>query len=394
MPLVFIYEIRIFDMKNQSFVPMKKLAILFSIIMLSSSSLLKAQEDDMYFTSRKDKKVSKTEKTTRMVEVVYETEEPSYVQSARVTATVPVSEVRDVDEYNRRGKYSSTSSVDTLSAEVQVTESGNTQTCRLSAQSLYDLGYSEGYEEGFSDGNDIDFYYGLRLARFHGCHYYAPWYWNRISYVYDPWHWDPWYWDPWYRPYYYGGWYSVGWGVGYYGSYWNPHWHGYYPGGYYPHHHWHGHYAHGPRVSTSRNQDYGRSRIVDRRGSVATAGRYNTRTEGYAGRTNRAARSSQDRATRMNERSTDRYNRVTNRSSNRTSERTSNRTSDRTTNRSADRSRRTESTTVDRSSSRSSNRSTTTSRFGGSSSSRGSAFGSPGGSSRSGGSRGGAGRGR
>ena len=365
--------------------------ILFSIIMLASSSLLKAQEDDMYFTSRKDKKTSKTEKAPRKVEVVFETEEPSQVQPARVTATVPVSEVRDVDEYNRRGKQSYSSPADTLPAQLQVTESDQAQTYRLSAQSLYDLGYSEGYEEGFSDGNDIDFYYGLRLARFHGCHHYDPWYWNRISYIYDPWHWDPWYWDPWYRPYYYGGWYSVGWGVGYCGTYWNPYWpgyyHGYYPGYYHPYHHHHGvgHHAYGPRVSTSRNRDYGRTRIVDRRGSSAHTGRYDSSTKMNTTSRRTSSRAT-DRTTRMNQRAADRNRRVTDRSTNRTSERSVNR------NTGTDHSRRSEGNTVDRSSNRSTNRSTTSSRMGGTSRSGG--FSSPSGSSRGGGSRSGGGRGR
>ena len=350
----------------------------------------------MYFTSRKDKKTSKTEKAPRKVEVVFEMEEPSQVQPARVTAKVPVSEVRDVDEYNRRGKQSYSSPVDTLPAQLQSTESDQAQTYRLSAQSLYDLGYSEGYEEGFSDGNDIDFYYGLRLARFHGCHHYDPWYWNRISYIYDPWHWNPWYWDPWYRPYYYGGWYSVGWGVGYCGTYWNPYWpgyyHGYYPGYYHPYHHHHGlgHHAYGPRVSTSRNHDYGRTRIVDRRGSSAHTGRYDSSTKMNTTSRRTSSRAT-DRTTRMNQRAADRNRRVTDRSTNRTSERSVNR------NTGTDHSRRSESNTVDRSSNRSTNRSTTSSRMGGISRSGG--FSSPsgssrGGSSRGGGSRSGGGRGR
>ena len=380
---------------------MNKLAVLFSIIMLVSSSALKAQEDDMYFTSKKVKKSAKTEKATRNVEVVLETEEPSYVPASRVVASGPVTEARDVDEYNRRGKRPS-QQADTVYADVQVNEIGDTYS--LSAQSLYDLGYSEGYEEGFSDGNDIDFYYGLRLARFHGRHFNDPWYWNRISYVYDTWHWDPWYWDSWYRPYYYGGWYSVGWGIGYYGSYWNPYWPGYHAGychRYYPHHHWGGYHVHGPRVSTSRNHDYARTRIVDRRGSVERPGRSNA-TTGRHTAANRTPRRTSDRTAHLNERSIDRYNRVTDRtsnrpanratdrSSNRASERTINRnTSERTVNRSAsDRSRHSENSTVNRSSSRSTNRSITSSRTGSGSTSRGGSFGSPSGASRSGGGRG------
>ncbi|MBQ3129271.1 MAG: hypothetical protein IJC23_00080 [Bacteroidaceae bacterium] len=396
---------------------MKHLTILLGTLMLTLSSVAMAQEDDMYFTSRKEKKETapKAEKTTHKVEIVYETEEPVH---APVSGVVATSELRDVDEYNRRGRRYSSTSADTLYADAQEADTRQTQTYELSAQSLYDLGYSEGYSQGYSDGDDMDFYYGLRLARFHGRHFYDPWYWGSISYVYDPWHWDPWYYDPWYRPYYYGGWYSVGWGVGYWGSYWNPYW-----PGYYPHHHHHphwghaGYYGHGPRISTERNRDYGRTRIVDRSNRVGTSGRY----EGSTGRRNtvssRAPGRVNDRSSRFSDRATDRYNRVTDRSSSRSgsrtidrsserrTERTVNRSTDRTTNRNVDRSsNRSTSRSVDRSSSRSTERSTSRSvdrssnRSGGSysSSSRGGGFGSHSGGgfgSHGGGSRGG-GRGR
>ena len=57
---------------------MKHLTILLGTLMLTLSSVAMAQEDDMYFTSRKEKKETapKAEKTTHKVEIVYETEEP------------------------------------------------------------------------------------------------------------------------------------------------------------------------------------------------------------------------------------------------------------------------------------------------------------------------------
>lgn len=371
---------------------MKHLTILLSIFMFALSSATMAQEDDMYFTTRKDKKekTSETKVKTHSVEIIYEDEEPDpQAHSSRITAVAPTSATRDVDEYNRRGRTPS-SSADTLSASSSATpaDTRTTQTYELSAQSLYDLGYDEGYTQGFSDAATVDYYYGLRLARFHGCRFYDPWYWNRVSYVYDPWFWDPWYYDPWYRPYYYGGWYSVGWGVGYYGSYWYPYHH-------YPHHHHHywgpGHpHSHGPRYSTSRNHDYGRARIVDRSSRVGEGNRYvshgNDRTSVNRG-DNRYSGSS-NRATRYNERSSSRSNRVTDRSSNRVTDRSSTRTTDRTSTSRTDRS-----STVNRSSSRSS--SSSSSRIGSSSSSsRSSGVGSrSGGGVRSvGGSRGGRGR--
>ena len=342
---------------------MKHLTLYISIVMLAMSSFVMAQEDDMYFNPKKDKqeKKSKAEKKTYQIEVIYEDDETvsAQDQSARITATAPTSSLRDVDEYNRRGRSSSVSSTDTLKITA-TTDTHDGQTYQLSAQSLYDLGYSEGYEEGFSDGNDIDFYYGLRLARFHGCHFYDPWYWSRVSYVYDPWHWDPWYWDPWYRPYYYGGWYSVGWGIGYMGTYWNPYWPGYYP--YYPHSPHYGHHphhphhgpGHGPNFSTSRNRDYGSARVVDRRSRPG-----DSRTPSHEA-TRRSSQRSSDLSSRYNERRDSRSSRVTDRSNTQTRERSNTQTRERSNTQ-----------TRERSINRSTNRSTSTSRVGsGSSSSR------------------------
>lgn len=242
---------------------MKHLYILIFFITFLIPSVLNAQEDDMYFISKKEKKekVNKASNPVSTVAVIYTTEE-----QVPVVQTQHKTVLRDVDEYNRRGKYSFYS--DSLNSDTLLISEAIIQTSQ--SQNLYELGYTDGYSQGFSDGEDLDYYYGLRLARFHSRHFYDPWYWNNITYVYDPWHWDPWYWDPWYSPYYHSGWYSVGWGVSHWGSYWNPYWPGYHPHNPYPPHYHHpphhggGHYAHGPRVSTSRNHDYGRSRIIDR----------------------------------------------------------------------------------------------------------------------------------
>ena len=116
---------------------MKHLTILLGTLMLTLSPVVMAQEDDMYFTSKKDKKASKTEKTTHKVEVIYETEDPA--PTSRVVATAPVSDTRDVDEYNRRGRRPSSISDDTLTTDMPVADTRQVQTYELSAQSLYDL---------------------------------------------------------------------------------------------------------------------------------------------------------------------------------------------------------------------------------------------------------------
>lgn len=378
---------------------MKHLTILLSTLMLTSVSFAMAQEDDMYFSPKKAKKTPARHK----VEVVYEDEEPEErVPAATQTPARTESMERDVDEYNRRGR-STQSSTGTQEEEEDNTDTRQARTYELSSQNLYDLGYSEGYRRGYDDGEDDDYYYGIRLARFHGRHFYDPWYWGSISLVYDPWYWDPWHYDPWYRPYYYGGWCSVGWGIGYWGSYWHTPWYGW-------HHshwgHWGGNY-YGPRYSTVRNRDYGRTRIVNRNTRVGDYGRYASRANSSAtsGRISNGrlgsgrlgngnlgtGRTSTDR---INQRSVDRYNRATERagSRNNTSTGRSRTTVDRT-NRSTERTNRSTERT-----SRSTERSS--SRMGSSSSSRsgmGGGFGgghsSGGGRSMGGGSRGG-GRGR
>lgn len=379
----------------KEFSPMKHLTIFLSIFMLALSPVVMAQEDDMYFIGKKDKKEttskSDKDKTVHKVEIVFEEEPSAPVQSSRITATAPTTATRDVDEYNRRGRKPATSA-STSTTDTVVADTRTAVTYELSSQSLYDLGYDEGYSQGFTDAERMDYYYGLRLARFHGCHYYDPWYWNRVSYVYDPWFWDPWYYDPWYRPYYYGGWYSVGWGVGYWGSYWNPYY-PYPPHYYHHHHHWGpGHHAHnhGPRYSTSRNQDYGRTRIVDRSRRVGDNDRYVAR-DSRTPSANRSDNRRYDRSTRFNDRVSSRADRVTDRSTDRNSNRSSR--MDRTRRTNEDRSSSTRNRSVNRSNSRSS--SSSSSRIGSSSSSfRNSGTGSrSGGGVRSGGSsRGGRGR--
>lgn len=381
---------------------MRYLTILISAFTFVLASV--AQEDDMYFTVKKTKD-SDSKKKTHTVEVIYASE-PVTVVTTQVPQTVQTSSTlqqRDVDEYNRRGRGTSSSSSVTMAQDTLQT----TQTYELSAQSLYDLGYTEGYEHGYSDAEDVDYYYALRLARFHGGHYYDPWYWNRVTYIYDPWHWDPWYYDPWYRPYYYGGWYSVGWGIGYWGSYWNHYWPGYYPHHHHPypsyHPHWGPVHPHkpspGPRVSTSRNRDYGSARIVDR-SSHASERTHTDRAPRGNVAPDRGERNRNDRTGNLNGRVNNRSNRVTDRSTpsgNREKRNVEHpaRTTERNTVRSNSstntvRSNRNE---MNRSVNRSSERQSSPRMSGNSSnSSRSGSFGS--GGSRSGGSRGGGSRGR
>ena len=85
---------------------MKHLTLLLSTCFLVLSSVAMAQEDDdMYFTSKKNKKT-----TPHKVEIVFEEELEPTEEAHPVKAIVPSTATRNVDEYNRRYSSASTTS--------------------------------------------------------------------------------------------------------------------------------------------------------------------------------------------------------------------------------------------------------------------------------------------
>ena len=197
---------------------------MMAVILPTVSVMAQDDDDEMYFGTRSGKATAvKTEtppQKPRNVVVEYTDAQPSAGEADYHTGRL-----RDVDEYNRRGRRTTATDTTATDTTVYVRKSQR-------ESSLYDLGYDDGYTRGYHDGEADEFYYSTRLARFRGSRYYDPWYWDRVAYVYDPWYYDPWFWDPWYRPVYVGGWCSVGWGctwsVGFGWSYtWRParYWH-------------------------------------------------------------------------------------------------------------------------------------------------------------------------
>lgn len=158
-----------------------------------------AQIDDMYFTPGK----SKTKETSL--------ETPTYYVGSN----------RDVDEYNRRGRFVSSYQpigTDSLGNDIftfRKGEGGYPDTSYV--DTTFDYGGNSEWECG-------EFPYTRRLSRWYG--YYDPWfsgYWGPFMYgCYDPWY-DSWYYgayagwyNPWFYGYrwgwpYYGGWYGWGW---------------------------------------------------------------------------------------------------------------------------------------------------------------------------------------
>ncbi len=166
-----------------------------------------AQSDDMYFSPSK----SKTKGTPQ--------EAPAYYVGSN----------RDVDEYNRRGRFGSyyqPIGADSLCNDVFAFQKG---TGIYPDSSYVDTTFSYRCSP---DWEYEDYPYTRRLSRWYG--YYDPWlynYWGPSMWgFYDVWY-DPWYYgayagwyDPWFYGYhgwcrpYYGSWYAWGWNYPYWGG--------------------------------------------------------------------------------------------------------------------------------------------------------------------------------
>lgn len=243
---------------------------LFALVaLLSLPTMMCAQDDDMYFVPKK-KKADVT--TTVTPTATRQTESSSYDPDRDANADYHTGNLRDVDEYNRRGSATKSGDVvarmsgDTLYVTTQdgkvVAYPGEGEVATVSKSKKYDDTY---YEDSYYDD---DFYYATRLSRYHGFYYHDPFFWDVRFGWYDPWY-DPWY--GYYAPYYrynYMSWYDWGWGWHHHPG-WDMCWghHGYYRDHYYPHH----------------NTTFARV------GSARDAGRYTSRLSGSS-RTGRVGR--------------------------------------------------------------------------------------------------------
>ena len=194
---------------------------------------LVAQDDDMYFVPSKKKAAERKSYSidtqryridnTRPATETYLTEVDD-----RVEADYHTGRLRDVDEYNRRGtRTSSTTSNYRLS--------GDTLYVRTDTADQRRYVLRERPVDYDARDYDDDYYYVSRLSRFRGVVIADPWYWDRSYVIYDPWL-DPWF-DPWYNPCFrpgyfgfYGGWswgWNHGWGISWGWSYpaWGWGWH-------------------------------------------------------------------------------------------------------------------------------------------------------------------------
>lgn len=166
-----------------------------------------AQDDDLYFTPKKESKVEKMAERTPVAE------RPTYYCGSN----------RDVDEYNRRGKlksYYQKVGTDSLGNDVIEFRSGDGR--YVSEQDS--IAVYPGSETYYDDDDYVcsrllgmyDDFYGWYDPYFYG--YWGRPYWRGWYGLYDPWYYG------WYDPWYYGSWYGWGYPHALYG------WNGWYGG--------------------------------------------------------------------------------------------------------------------------------------------------------------------
>ena len=216
---------------------MKKWTLLLFAIGVFST-VVQAQDDDMYFVSSK--------KSIEKDRASYGLPRDTYYSGS----------TRSVDEYNRRGgSYYQTISGDSTMSDVIDFSGGagvypdSTADFRLTRKMSRWEGYTpdEAYWQGYDQGRSDEW----AASTWHSPWYYSsyyPWY----DVWYDPWYYDRWYWrDPWYyRPY------SYRWG--YYGGYYSYHYprHHYYPSG------WSGRRSRGMVYSGTKGHSINRGNVV------------------------------------------------------------------------------------------------------------------------------------
>lgn len=259
-----------------------KIRLGVSLLITCLPWLAMAQNDDLYFVPKKEKKAeTKTEvrQVTRQTTTTTTT-----TASVSPGTTVVVKDVtgktRDIDEYNRR-----------------YTSRENTFSMQNDTLYIEEKPYGERGEwvNGF-EGSQDDYEYAMRIVRFRSPAYAipisSPLYWDAVYGAFPSWDWNvyddglyayvfptysnPLWWDwrwnwsiagprwGWYSPWYYGGWYSSYW----YGSYWGGWYAGYWGPWHHPHPYWGGSGWHRPGHTDYRYTRYEgysgsrRSRIV------------------------------------------------------------------------------------------------------------------------------------
>ena len=180
---------------------MKRIVLLFAVLFGFMSSGVFAQ-DDMYFTPKKEDKAEP---------------ERQYVDTDNAVGTYYNYGYRDVDEYNRRGRFAENylgQGLDSLYSDVIVLDSV------ASDSLLADTAFvSDDFDYAYNP--EDDYTYSRRMSRYDDYYWYDPWiyggwygspYWYGSYWYGSPYWYAGWWYDPWYDPWFYGwhrpwGWY-------------------------------------------------------------------------------------------------------------------------------------------------------------------------------------------
>lgn len=194
---------------------MKKL-LLISMLIGAMPITMMAQDDDLYFASKK--KTAKVEQVKEITPVVAPQPKP---KSSYEVIDGDTTKLDVIDFTEGKGVYPA----DSLATEDYAL------TKQMMRFDDYDV------------SNNAAFWAGYNAGRSTWLTWHSPWYYSRYGW-YEPWYnsywynyYSPWYYS-WYDPWYYG-WYDPyysSWGWPYYGyySWYSPYWHGGYYGNYYP----------------------------------------------------------------------------------------------------------------------------------------------------------------
>lgn len=258
---------------------MKKLVLLS--VLFGALPISMMAQDDLYFTPKKS---DKTVKSTPKVE----SEAPAYYSGSN----------RNVDEYNRRGKFGSYfEKIGTDSLGNDIIEFHSRADSIADTLSVYP-GTKVQYDV------DDDYYYSRRMSRFDDFYWYDPWFRGPYYGWHSPWWYSRWGWyDPWYYGYAYNGWF------GWYDWY-DPYYYSWYGWGSPYHWGWYGgwnYYRPVYAVSTPSSPGYSRSTARYNRGGAYNRGGNYTgsgRSSGYYGNRSSTGNYTYDNVNRGHRRTT------------------------------------------------------------------------------------------
>ena len=272
----------------------RNLLFWIAILMLPAVMMSQSVDDDMYFVPGKQKSSKQTvtlnsaSSSTSVNRTIQSTSAPVIVDDQDANADYHTGNLRDVDDYNRRGQVLTRLVNDTLYIMTDSLQEKSYVLDDPSSESYYDGGYY-----------DDDYYYTSRLHRYHGYRFYDPFLWDYYYGWYDPWY-DPWY--GWYAPHFrlgYYSWFGWGWGWHHYPgwdlAWYHPGWYGH--GGYY--HYGRGriqpvnHFNLGHRMSTNEGRYPTNTNPRGGRSGVSTIGTRSARDVS----TSRTARTATSRST-------------------------------------------------------------------------------------------------